>query len=391
MGQLKLEKSRVLLCRASATGIEFLKNLVLAGLGSYHILDDKQVEMRDISSNYFLTETCLGQSRGQCSINHLQELNPQVKGRCIQAEPISWLEKHSTRLQDYQLVIVTELTDRQMKLLSKLCHDHGIPVLFLKTYGFLGWIRLQAYEVTIIDPHVESTLMDLRLISPFEELRHYVNSIVWEELDSSERVHIPYVVILIQCLDLWRMSHQGKIPETRDEKEEFKRSILQLRGSHENVEEAIANAHRIWSTTEIPDRVKWCLETSRSMPLMKSLGNFWILMKALVEFVDKQGKEPRLPLNGHIPDMMASTSRYTELQTLYRLGAQRDLQWMRDKTDELLLSIGRPSGSIDQSLLRRFCENSRWLDVIHYVSYYEDDPKDLHALGMYDLGEIGRD
>jgi NEDD8-activating enzyme E1 regulatory subunit len=227
--------------------------------------------------------------------------------------------------------------------------------------------------------------MDLRLTSPFEELRHYVDSIVWEELDPTERVHIPYVVILIQCLDNWRTNHhQGKIPGTRDEQEEFKRSLLKLRGCHENVEEAIANAHRIWSTIEIPDRVKWCLEKARSMPLTKSLGNFWILMKALVEFVDTQGMERRLPLNSHIPDMMASTSRYTELQTLYQLGARRDLQWMRDKTDELLSSIGRSSGSIDPSLLKRFCENARWLDVIHYVSYYEDDPKQLRVLGRFE-------
>jgi molybdopterin/thiamine biosynthesis adenylyltransferase len=57
-----MRQANVLLIGFDGTGAEIAKNLVLAGIGSLHILDTKKVEMSDLSSNFFLTEQDIGRS-----------------------------------------------------------------------------------------------------------------------------------------------------------------------------------------------------------------------------------------------------------------------------------------------------------------------------------------
>jgi amyloid beta precursor protein binding protein 1 len=367
-GQQRLQLSRILLFDASTTGVELLKNLILSGIGGYMIVDPKMVEERDIASSYFLTDDCLRQPRGECTIRYLKELNPEVMGSCIQAEGVVWVEKHREALKNYVMVISTEQREKEMQWLSKLCYDDRIPILFVRTYGFLGWMRLQAYEVPIMDPHIENALIDLQLACPFQELRAYVDSFHWDKMDPTEQATIPYIVMLIQCLDQWRKDHEGKIPETREEKEIFKKQIVKLKGAQENVYEAVANAYRIWSTMEIPENVVRLLEESRSKPSITD--SFWTIMKALDAFVSQ---EHRLPLVGHLPDMKASTQRYIELQAIYIERTKKDIDIIKMKMEDLWIQRPKlPMPSLEY--LKMFCQNTRWLDMIRYPCYFEGIP-----------------
>lgn len=50
------------------------------GIGKFTIADNAVVEQADLGVNFFLEEENLGQSRARCCSEHLQELNPDVKG-----------------------------------------------------------------------------------------------------------------------------------------------------------------------------------------------------------------------------------------------------------------------------------------------------------------------
>jgi molybdopterin/thiamine biosynthesis adenylyltransferase len=54
------------------------KNLVLAGVKSVTLHDDGNVELWDLSSNFFLSEDDVGQNRAQACVQKLQELNNAV-------------------------------------------------------------------------------------------------------------------------------------------------------------------------------------------------------------------------------------------------------------------------------------------------------------------------
>ena len=54
------------------------KNLALAGVKSVTLHDDGNVELWDLSSNFFLSENDVGQNRAQACVQKLQELNNAV-------------------------------------------------------------------------------------------------------------------------------------------------------------------------------------------------------------------------------------------------------------------------------------------------------------------------
>jgi NEDD8-activating enzyme E1 regulatory subunit len=81
-GQQALEEAHVLLLNNSTgvVGVETLKNLVLPGIGSFTIVDEKIVSEEDLGVNFFLEEDSLGKSRAVETTRLLRELNPEVRG-----------------------------------------------------------------------------------------------------------------------------------------------------------------------------------------------------------------------------------------------------------------------------------------------------------------------
>uniref|UniRef100_A0A0E0R346 THIF-type NAD/FAD binding fold domain-containing protein n=1 Tax=Oryza rufipogon TaxID=4529 RepID=A0A0E0R346_ORYRU len=74
----RLFASNVLVSGLNGLGAEIAKNLVLAGVKSVTLHDDDNVELWDLSSNFFLTEKDVGQNRAQTCVQKLQELNNAV-------------------------------------------------------------------------------------------------------------------------------------------------------------------------------------------------------------------------------------------------------------------------------------------------------------------------
>lgn len=70
-GQLSIQQARVCVFGSSALAAETMKSLVLAGIGSIHIVDNALVDHADLGQNFFVEERDLGKSRGECLIKHL--------------------------------------------------------------------------------------------------------------------------------------------------------------------------------------------------------------------------------------------------------------------------------------------------------------------------------
>jgi NEDD8-activating enzyme E1 regulatory subunit len=50
------------------------------GIGRFTIADKSEVTEEDLGVNFFLDESCLGQSRAKCCMDRLLELNSDVQG-----------------------------------------------------------------------------------------------------------------------------------------------------------------------------------------------------------------------------------------------------------------------------------------------------------------------
>ncbi|TVU47405.1 hypothetical protein EJB05_07005, partial [Eragrostis curvula] len=74
----RLFASNVLVSGLNGLGAEIAKNLALAGVQSVTLHDEGNVEMWDLSGNFFLTEDDIGKNRAVACVAKLQELNNSV-------------------------------------------------------------------------------------------------------------------------------------------------------------------------------------------------------------------------------------------------------------------------------------------------------------------------
>lgn len=70
------------ICVLGSSGLatEFLKNMVLPGIGQFTVVDDAIVTERDFGNNFFVNREDLARQRAEVCCQLLCELNPDVVG-----------------------------------------------------------------------------------------------------------------------------------------------------------------------------------------------------------------------------------------------------------------------------------------------------------------------
>jgi len=119
-GMKNMVKSDVLLCGLGGLGVEIAKNIVLAGVKSVSLYDNKVVSMQDLSSQFFLKLENVGENRAVVSKDRLSELNNYV--------PINICEDEITEetITKYSIVVLTDSSLDEQKRINKICHKHDI-------------------------------------------------------------------------------------------------------------------------------------------------------------------------------------------------------------------------------------------------------------------------
>ncbi|KAG1898773.1 uncharacterized protein F5891DRAFT_1190564 [Suillus fuscotomentosus] len=368
-GQSALESSRVLLVSGSATSTSILKNLVLPGIGHFTILDHAKVSHSDAGNNFFLEGyNSIGKSRAEEAVQLLSELNDGVEGRADTRTLESILESHPEWITSFTIVISHNLDHALLNKLSALLWKDAKypPLVVVRSAGFLADFYIQFHEHTIIESHSE-TSPSLRIDKPFQALREHALSLEFDNMDSTEHGHIPYVVILVRALEDWKKSHNGGLPKSYEDRQQFKKSVLALKvkGDEENFDEAEAQAYRCWTETKVPSEIM-ALFSDPALST-KAMDNnqspFFHLLAALKEYTE-QSDTHALPLTSTLPDMKSDTHNYIHLQRLYKTRAEEEKQafksYLRVPVDDgivdsfvknahaLVVLRGKPWGTFDE-------------------------------------------
>jgi len=222
------------------------------------------------------------------------------------------------------------------------------------------------------------------MYNPFPELQRYVDSVGLDNLDSAHHSHVPYVVILVKILQKWRSEHGGKAPETRADKDAFKKEVARqaLKAEEENFAEAGKAALKAWTPPRIPDEVQAILRDEKAANLKgDKCDEFWALAAALREFVEHEGRG-ELPLSGAIPDMTSDTTGYITIQRIYHEKAASDIAAVAARVDDILAKLGRPY-SISPDTIKKFCKNARFLKVVRYRSLEQEYTPETAQIGRY--------
>ncbi|KAM8757171.1 ubiquitin-like modifier-activating enzyme 1 isoform 2-T2 [Acanthopagrus schlegelii] len=122
----------VLIAGMRGLGVEIAKNVILSGVKSVTVQDEGQAEWTDLSSQFFLKESDLGQNRATCSLQQLSDLNPRVR---VSAHTGALDEELLLR---FQVVVLTDSSLDEQKRFGELCHSRGIRFIVADTKGLCG-------------------------------------------------------------------------------------------------------------------------------------------------------------------------------------------------------------------------------------------------------------
>ncbi|KAG7358371.1 UBA/THIF-type NAD/FAD binding protein [Nitzschia inconspicua] len=357
-GQQALGDTHVILVGASAAGTETLKNLVLPGIGSFVVVDSGTVTSQDASSNFFLPQSAVGNSKAETACQFLQELNPDVNGShqtligtAMPTTEEGWksvLEPQIFKSKNC-LLIAADVPPMCLESLADFCYHSqtNLPMLVVRSYGLMGCVRLQLPPrgMALLEPKPTNAPPDLRLVNSFPAFVQLADSIDLTTLDSQQHGHVPYPILLYKAAQTYRQKNDNKLPSSFTEKQDFKTNYLQAMSrdldKELNFQEAVANAYLAYTERDLTTHDNLDDGTSKLTCLYKALAIFL-----------KEYSNGRPPLNGSIPDMTASTELYVKLQTIYKEQAEKDVQTMT----EIVSNLNLPQ-TIDQDDIASFCAN----------------------------------
>ena len=354
-GQRALSMSRIVLIHATAVGTETLKNLVLPGIGSFHIIDEEDQQcgssQTHVPSNFFAIHEDPNACRARITCDLLSELNDEVRGSW-QTVPSIIDADYSLLLRDQQrqnntipgslLVIAADMPLQALSRISSLCWSLSIPLLSVKSYGFIGTLRIQTPYHSIVESKPDNSLPDLRItyvtnsqeedsFSPcaFPELKALVDSIDLSSLDDAAHQHVPYVILLVKAMEQWKTKYNKiNLPQNTEEKESFKEFIKSMSRNFDmqlNFQEAYRDSYLAYSNRTLPEEVQLVLEQTTTESMRT---NFDLMVFSLKLFMEAH--RGRVPFNGSIPDMTSSTELFVQLQQVYKNKANEDFKKMRD-------------------------------------------------------------
>lgn len=130
----QMAKSDVLISGLGGLGVEVAKNVILGGVKSVTLHDDSVCKISDLSSQFYLSENCVGLNRAEACRDQLAELNNYVP---VKSYTGSLTEDF---LKDFRVVVLTCTTlDEQMRI-SEITHQNNIALIIADTHGLFSQI-----------------------------------------------------------------------------------------------------------------------------------------------------------------------------------------------------------------------------------------------------------
>ncbi|KAM9813902.1 ubiquitin-like modifier-activating enzyme 1 [Neosynchiropus ocellatus] len=143
----RMGTSRVLIAGMKGLGVEIAKNVILSGVRSVTVQDEGLAGWRDLSSQFYLHQSRLGQNRAACTVRQLSDLNPYVEVNA-HTEPLD-----EDLLHQHEVVVLTNSSLDDQKRFGELCHSHGIKFIVADTRGLCGQLFCDFGEdFVVVDP-----------------------------------------------------------------------------------------------------------------------------------------------------------------------------------------------------------------------------------------------
>uniref|UniRef100_A0A3B4AYA7 Uncharacterized protein n=1 Tax=Periophthalmus magnuspinnatus TaxID=409849 RepID=A0A3B4AYA7_9GOBI len=152
----RMGTASVLIAGMRGLGVEIAKNVILSGVKSVTIQDEGVTQWTDLSSQFFLNESSIGQNRALCSLQQLRALNPHVQVK-EHTGPLG-----QELLLQFQVVVLTDSSLDDQKRFGDFCHLNGIHFIVADTKGLCGQLFCdfgEAFEVLDQDGEMPESVL----------------------------------------------------------------------------------------------------------------------------------------------------------------------------------------------------------------------------------------
>jgi ubiquitin-activating enzyme E1 len=149
----RITTASVLVSGANGLGAEIAKNVILAGVKSLTIHDQRAVKLRDLSSQFYLNEVDVGKNRAEACRDKLQELNTAVNVRA------SAVDIEPSFLEEFQVMVLADASLDEAKRMNVACRDLGIKFIWAQTRGVFASVfndfgpEFTVFDVDGEEPH----------------------------------------------------------------------------------------------------------------------------------------------------------------------------------------------------------------------------------------------
>ena len=101
-------------------------------------------------NNFFIQIGSEGQSRAKVTTELLNELNDRVQGFAVERDPVDIIEKDPNFFKQFTVIIANNIPEQPLLKLSEVCWGANIPLLAVRSWGLLGYLRVVTPEHTSI-------------------------------------------------------------------------------------------------------------------------------------------------------------------------------------------------------------------------------------------------
>ena len=102
----------------------------------------------------------------------LVEMNPEdCDGAARIADPAALVAEEPAFFDAFTLVVATQLDPAALEALAALCWEKGLPLVAVRTLGYLGHLRVQVRGHEVVESKPDTLMYDLRMATPWPELQ----------------------------------------------------------------------------------------------------------------------------------------------------------------------------------------------------------------------------
>ncbi|KAK9881581.1 hypothetical protein WA026_016454 [Henosepilachna vigintioctopunctata] len=130
----KMASSDVLISGMGGLGVEIAKNVILGGVKSVTLHDEAICSMKDLSSQFYLSESSIGHNRAEACLKQLSELNMYVPTKTFSG---TLTEEF---IKKFSVVVLTNSSLNEQLRIGDITHANNIALIIADTRGLFAQV-----------------------------------------------------------------------------------------------------------------------------------------------------------------------------------------------------------------------------------------------------------